>query len=495
MSNVDQITAENLVQWHLEARVVRVLEDAVSQAKRRNQSTFVRVIWPSESFDLLDAVNYGCELRERTFAWSDADDRRSFVALGAIEERETAGAVRFAQVGLWSSELRERVLEVALIEGSLEANLPLTVGGFAFAARDGAGSRVWRGWPDGLHWMPRWILEERGGSVSVGVVIEVEPTATLSELESSLRKEVTACTERTLAWRSQRQVRVVRDPAEITRRSNEAGRVDFIGAVNEAKTAIETKEFRKVVMARDIEVAAKLGHTFDVGETLAALTRKFADCQIFCIGREDGSVFLGATPEILIRRHQEVVETVSLAGTAPRGESEASDAAFARELLASAKDRHEQEIVTETILETLGDWAVEIDVPAEPRLRALSNVQHLETRIRAQLERERPIQELVAGLHPTPAVGGMPNRDALRWLSDSEDLDRGWYAGPVGFSDLSGNGVYVVAIRSALLRQDRAWAFAGAGIVGASVAELEWDETDVKLKAVLEQLQTSRSRR
>ena len=89
----------------------------------------------------------------------------------------------------------------------------------------------------------------------------------------------------------------------------------------------------------------------------------------------------------------------------------------------------------------------------------------------------------------------MPSRSALTWLGESEDLDRGWYAGPVGFSDLSGNGVYVVAIRSALLRGDRAWAFAGAGIVEASVAELEWDETDVKLKAVVEQLQTSRSRR
>ena len=150
-----------------------------------------------------------------------------------------------------------------------------------------------------------------------------------------------------------------------------------------------------------------MGSQFDIGETLAALTRKFADCQIFCIGLEDGSVFLGATPEILIRRHAESVETVSLAGTAPRGQSEDEDAAYARELLASAKDRHEQEIVTETILSKLGEWSNEIDVPAQPTLRTLSNVQHLETRIRAQLERERPIQELVAGLHPTPAVGGM----------------------------------------------------------------------------------------
>ena len=495
MSRVDQMTVENLVEWQFDARVLRVLEDAIGQAKRRNQPTFVRVIWPSESFDLLDAVNHGCELKERTFAWSDADDRRSFVALGALEERETAGAVRFAQVGLWSSELRERVLEVSLTEGGPQANLPLTVGGFAFTARASEGSRVWKGWPDGLHWMPRWIVEERGGSVSVGVVIEVEPTATTESLEAALRKEVTSCTERTMEWRSQRKVRVVRDPAEITRRPSDVARDNFIDAVNDAKSAIETAEFRKVVMARDIEVAAKFGYAFDVGETLAALTRKFADCQIFCIGREDGSVFLGATPEILIRRHQEVVETVSLAGTAPRGDSDESDAAFARELLASKKDRHEQEIVTETILETLGDWASEIDVPEEPRLRALSNVQHLETRIRAQLERERPVQELVAGLHPTPAVGGMPSRDALEWLASSEELDRGWYAGPAGLSDLSGNGVYVVAIRSALLRYDRAWAFAGAGIVQASVAELEWEETDVKLKAVLEQLQTSRSRR
>ena len=121
MSHVDQMTVENLVEWEFEPRVLRVLEDAIRQAKRRNQSTFVRVNWPSESFDLLDAVNHGCTLRKRTFAWSDADDRRSFVALDALEERETSGAVRFAQVGLWSSELRERVLEVALVEGGPQA--------------------------------------------------------------------------------------------------------------------------------------------------------------------------------------------------------------------------------------------------------------------------------------------------------------------------------------------------------------------------------------
>ena len=167
MSHVDQMTVENLVEWEFEPRVLRVLEDAIRQAKRRNQSTFVRVNWPSESFDLLDAVNHGCTLRKRTFAWSDADDRRSFVALDVLEERETSGAVRFAQVGLWSSELRERVLEVALVEGGPQANLPLTVGGFAFAARDRAGSRIWRDWPDGLHWMPLdcgragWICKRR----------------------------------------------------------------------------------------------------------------------------------------------------------------------------------------------------------------------------------------------------------------------------------------------------------------------------------------------
>ena len=495
MNHVDQMTVDSPVGWQFEARIFRLLEDAIGLAQRRNQTSFVRVVWPCESFDLLDAVNFGCKSRERLFAWSDADDRRSFVAIGALEERETAGAVRFAQTGLWSSELRERVLEASLSAEHSCASLPLTVGGFAFRARARDESSVWRGWADGRHWMPRWLIEERGGSVSVSVAISVEPTSTIDELEDVLRNEVVECTERTSHWRAQRQVRVVRDSADITSQAAEAGRPTFIQGVNLAKEAIVGSEFRKVVMARDIEVAARRGHEFDVGETLAALTRKFADCQIFCIGLEDGSVFLGATPEILVRRHADEVETVSLAGTAPRGDSPESDAAFGRELLASQKERHEQHIVTETILSTLGEWAQNIDVPEQPTLRTLSNVQHLETRIRAQLERERPLQELVAGLHPTPAVGGMPREDALTWLHQEELLDRGWYAGPVGFSDLSGNGVYVVAIRSALLRGDRAWAFAGAGIVEASVAEREWDETDVKLKAVLEQLQTARSKR
>ena len=105
--------------------------------------------------------------------------------------------------------------------------------------------------------MPRWIVEERGGSVSVGVVVEVPPETTLGEIESSLRQEVTACTEMTREWRSQRQVRVVRDPAEITRRTDDESRATFVASVNAAKGAIQAKDFRKVVMARDLEVAAR----------------------------------------------------------------------------------------------------------------------------------------------------------------------------------------------------------------------------------------------
>ena len=282
--------------------------------------------------------------------------------------------------------------------------------------------------------MPRWIVEERGGSVSVGVVVEVPPRRRSGEIESSLRQEVTACTEMTREWRSQRQVRVVRDPAEITRRTDDEARATFVASVNAAKGAIQAKEFRKVVMARDLEVAAKVGSQFDIGETLAALTRKFADCQIFCIGLEDGSVFLGATPEILIRRHAESVETVSLAGTAPRGQSEDEDAAYARELLASAKDRHEQEIVTETILSKLGGM---VQRNRRPRLNRL-------------FARYRMFSTLRLGSAPSSSGSGpsknwsldstrrrpwgaCPVAPPLTWLGQSEDLDRGWYAGPVGF--------------------------------------------------------------
>ena len=157
-------------------------------------------------------------------------------------------------------------------------------------------------------------------------------------------------------------------------------------------------------------------------------------------------------------------------------------------LLASKKDRYEHQVVTEAICSALGPVTSSLSVHDEPHLLRLNNVQHLETRISAELDRPRTIMELLSRLHPTPAVGGEPREAALDWIEQHEDLERGWYAGLVGWVGAGGQGLFAVAIRSALLRGSKAWAFAGAGIVADSDPLSEWEETAIKLEAVSKNL-------
>jgi isochorismate synthase EntC len=178
-----------------------------------------------------------------------------------------------------------------------------------------------------------------------------------------------------------------------------------------------------------------------------------------------------------------------VAGSAPRGRSPEEEARHSAALSESEKERIEHELVKRSIREALSESCGSLSGPAVPRLLKLEGIQHLETPLRGRLHAHRRgctnVLNLVAMLHPTPAVGGAPRETALDWLEHFEALDRGWYAGPVGYVDGRGNGEFRVALRSALLRGRKARLFAGAGIVEGSEPASELAETRLKLRALL----------
>ena len=179
----------------------------------------------------------------------------------------------------------------------------------------------------------------------------------------------------------------------------------------------------------------------------------------------------------------------AVAGSAPRGGSEEEDARLGRLLLAGAKDRLEHALVVDALRDVLAKISTAAPSTAETVLLKLGNIQHLYTPLTAVLQGRHTVLELAGLLHPTPAVGGVPRAAALRWISDHERLDRGWYAGPVGWMDRRGNGEFAVAIRSALLQGTEALLFAGCGIVGDSDPDQEYAESWLKLRSILPALQ------
>jgi salicylate biosynthesis isochorismate synthase len=200
---------------------------------------------------------------------------------------------------------------------------------------------------------------------------------------------------------------------------------------------------------------------------------------------------IAASPELLVRREGQRVSTLALAGSTRRSADPAVDAHLGEQLMRDSSYREEHAIVARRIERTLNSYAIWVAAAPEPTLVRIANIQHLATPIRAQLAAPVEAIELAGLLHPTPAVGAEPGRDgaglaaALELIPALEGLDRGWYTGPVGWTDAAGDGEFCVALRCALLRRNVARCYAGNGIVRHSKPSAELAETEVKLAALL----------
>jgi isochorismate synthase len=204
---------------------------------------------------------------------------------------------------------------------------------------------------------------------------------------------------------------------------------------------------------------------------------------IFAVSRGPRT-FLGATPERLVALRGREFTTMAMAGSTPRGGDEEQDLELAAALLDSDKEREEHAVVVSMLREALRPLAEELVIPHAPRVVPLRHVQHLVTPVSGRLRADADVLSLVARLHPTPAVGGMPRSLALELIAEEETHERGWYAGPVGWVDRDGNGEFVVGLRSGVVKRDEVTLFAGCGIVADSDPQREWDESSTKLLAL-----------
>jgi isochorismate synthase len=211
------------------------------------------------------------------------------------------------------------------------------------------------------------------------------------------------------------------------------------------------------------------------------LLRTYPSCMLFAVGG-----FVGASPELLVARTGDLVRSHPMAGTAPRSADPSTDARLAADLLASAKDQVEHRYTIDMVHDTLLPWCSYLDEEAQPSIVAMANVQHLATLVEGRLSSPpASALELMRALHPTPAVNGSPRAAALELIERYEGIDRGRYAGPVGWVDAQGNGEWAVGIRSAEIDGTTARLFAGVGVVADSDPELELAETRAKFQAVL----------
>ncbi|MDQ3538587.1 MAG: isochorismate synthase [Actinomycetota bacterium] len=266
-------------------------------------------------------------------------------------------------------------------------------------------------------------------------------------------------------------------PRRVRYASGGADEVRWVEAVDEAVREIKDGQLDKVVLARDVRVWSE--EPLDTRVLARRLAERFSSCFTFVC---DGLV--GATPELLLRLRAGRVESIVLAGSAPRGADAGADQRLGQALLASGKDRQEHELAVASVRDVLARLCDQLTVDQTPRLLRLANVQHLASTAHGTLTDDGRVLDVVAALHPTAAVCGTPRAAALQRVRALEGMDRGRYSGPVGWFDADGDGEWGVALRCAEVEGSRARLFAGAGIVDGSLPEAELEETRLKLRAM-----------
>jgi isochorismate synthase len=336
---------------------------------------------------------------------------------------------------------------------------PIAVGGFAYRPdRDPTGP--WSGFPSLLLRVPELaVTRVRGRTYATAVSGDAEAllelTATAAHARPARKLEVTP----------------VRNP------------VAWAAAVGTASARLRAGDAAKVVLAR--EVLARGDGVVSAAMVARSLRAAYPSCFTYLITGADGTAFAGASPELLVRRSGRRAFSQPMAGSVARGATEVEDERLARELEGSAKDAIEHRIVSDFVVSALRPFALSVSA-RPPEVVRFTNIQHLATSVTAELV-DPPVDvlQLAAALHPTPAVGGWPRHAADALIDELEGLERGWYAGAVGWIDSRGDGEFAVALRCGLLWEDGARLYAGVGVMPDSDPARELEETELKFKALL----------
>jgi isochorismate synthase len=347
-------------------------------------------------------------------------------------------------------------------DAGLPGTGPIALGGFAYHPDREPGG-AWSGFPSLLFRVPALaVARVRGRTFATAATPGAED---LLDLHYG---GVRAPAARTL------ELTPVRNP------------VAWTAAVGSAARRLRAGEASKVVLAR--EVMARGDGVVSAGTVTRSLRAAYPSCFTYLVTGADGTAFAGASPELLVRRSGSSAYAQPMAGSVARGSTEVEDEHLARELLASAKDAVEHRLVSDFVVEALRPFARSV-VAREPEVVRFTNIQHLATTVTAELTRPcADALELAAALHPTPAVGGWPRAAADVLIDELEGMERGWYAGAVGWIDSRGDGEFAVALRCGLLWEDGARLYAGVGVMPDSDPARELEETELKFKALLNAL-------
>ncbi len=435
------------------------------------------------SVDLLAVIEQDEHKDGFQYYWEKPIDEFSMAASGELERITSSGESRFRDSSARGKEVLSRVHHIS---GIKHQNAVVHLfGGFSFF--DENDSTTWNSFQSSSFTLPKWMIIKEGNCCILTFLIKLKEENSLDQIFSKIQRRLSELEHITVA--DQYSLSPVLDKnfkLDVPGHDSEE-HLRWIDTIQKAKDSITKNEFEKVVLARQLKI--KLDQKIKDTHILNRLRVQYPDCYSFLIRQDSESSFIGCSPERLASFNSKFVLTEGLAGSTSRGKTASEDAVLEYNLLHSNKDLREHGIVLEAIEENLEHYSDEVQHPTAPMIKKLSNVQHLYTPITARIKDGVSRTEVLKTLHPTPAVGGFPRDKAVAFIRENEDFNRGWYASPIGWINAHGNGEFLVAIRSGLIKNDEVRFFAGCGIVEDSDPQKEWEETNLKFIPMLSALE------
>ena len=433
----------------------------------------IQIISFSQKIDVVDPLAVlGIVASKPHFYWESPSKKEAIIGYGTTKKITINSEDRFIKARQFIQTCLKQTIRTG--EFHLKGAGPRFWCSFSFFANSASNAPF----PAATIFLPRIQIIRQEQSCILVANVAIDKTINTKSLINQIRQEIQAinlsnCKAVELA---SQQIRL---EAPL-----EAG-VLFKSAVASALKSIQKEEFTKIVIAHATDVFSAT--PFNIIQSLNNLRQRHSDCYIFSTSNGRGYTFIGASPERLISIQNQRLITDALAGSAPRGKSASEDASFASRLLSSQKEQREHQAVAQFIIQRLQQ--LDLMPQRSPRqLLQLSNIQHLWTQIHAQLPAHVNPLDIVARLHPTPAVAGVPTQRACKQIRRYETFDRGLYAAPLGWIDYQGNSHFIVGIRSALIKGNHARLYAGAGIVAGSDPDKEFAEVELKLQSLLKAL-------
>jgi menaquinone-specific isochorismate synthase len=450
------------------------LTDCYQLAIQDNQPKIASLSFHLPLLDPLAVLAQISDAEERHFYLENPGQGRATVAFGTTLAHTSEGRHRFRQaqqfVEAWT---RHTVLQ----KSQASSPSPRFFCNFTFFPQHRTAEPSF---PAASVFLPRWQVSRTRQSCLLTANLLITPDAPLDDLTQRVLRQIDQLEQ--LANGSSHGFRSAKAPGPMLQTSTGT----FKQAVSRALAQISQNRLSKIVLAHAVDIAAP--QAFHLSHSLHRLRQNQPDCYTFSVSNGRGATFIGASPERLLSTRHHTLITDALAGSAPRGRTEAEDQVLAENLLANPKERDEHQFVVEFLTHKLSSLGLRPSCKAVPELLRLANIQHLHTPIRAMLPAHASPLRLVEALHPTPAVAGVPTDAACQEIWRHESFDRSLYAAPLGWLDDRGNSEFIVGIRSALIQDNRARLYAGAGIVAGSDPERELAEIQLKLRALGEAL-------